>query len=193
MVYEDLVRRHGFPGPAGHQFMYNRLKERQLRRFERAIGASGRGKKPRRVMYVNGCRSQESDRRMANTKEIDLSEPRRVWCAPIHDFDKLDTTETLKVAKQPRSRVVDLIHKSGECLCGAFAQREELAELKLWDETRPMYDRIVKLEEEVVPRFGRGWGERPIADRLTIVSPDMLVQPPGPLCWGCDKRIEVAP
>jgi 3'-phosphoadenosine 5'-phosphosulfate sulfotransferase (PAPS reductase)/FAD synthetase len=26
--YEDCVRDHGFPGPAGHQYIYSRLKER---------------------------------------------------------------------------------------------------------------------------------------------------------------------
>jgi len=116
---------------------------------------------------------------MANTKEVDI-EGRRIWCAPIHDFSKVYTTEMSQATKQPRSRVVDLIHKSGECLCGAFAEPGELAELKLWPETRPMYERIVRLESEIVPRFGRGWGERPIEDNRTIVAPGML-------CWGCDK------
>ncbi len=176
-IYDDLVREHGFPGPGHHGKMYNRLKERQLRRLERAFGADCRGKKKHRVMYVSGCRTEESTRRMANTEEVQV-DGRRIWCAPIHDCSKCDTSDILCAAKQPRSPVVDLIHKSGECLCGAFAEPAELEELNCWDITRPVYLRIKALEAEVVPKFGRGWGERPIADRKTIVSPGML-------CWGC--------
>lgn len=180
-VWDDLVREFGFPGPAKHGKMYNRLKERQLRRLERTFGADCHGKKKRRVMYVSGCRTQESDRRMANTEELQI-DGRRVWCAPIHDCSKCDTSDILCVANQPRSQVVDLIHKSGECLCGAFAKPGELEELNLWDITRPAYTRIKRMEEEVVPKFGRGWGERPIVDSKTIVSPGML-------CWGCQGSV----
>lgn len=176
-IYDDLVREFGFPGPGHHQKMYNRLKERQLRRLERHFEADCRGKKKRRVLYVSGCRTQESIRRMAHTEEVQI-DGRRIWCAPIHDADKCDTSDILQSVNQPRSHVVDLIHKSGECLCGAFAEPNELEELKLWPITRPAYDRIVKLQEEVVPKFGRGWGERPICDNRTVVAPGML-------CWGC--------
>jgi len=177
MDYDAIVRKHGFPGPASHRWMYQFLKDRPLRTLERSFGASCRGKNKKRVLYVSGCRNQESERRMANTEEMHV-EGRRIWCAPIHDANKCDTSDILAFAKQPRSEVVDLIHKSGECLCGAFAKRAELEELKLWDITRPAYDRIIKLEEEVVPKFGRGWGERPICDNKTLVAPGML-------CWGC--------
>lgn len=176
--YEWYALRFGFPGPGGHQLIYNHLKERQLRRLERDFGAVG-GKRPRRVLYVNGCRSQESERRMANTQESQI-DGRRAWAAVIHDFSALQTRETLAEARQEPNPVTQLIHKSGECMCGAFAQQGELEELNCWDLTRPMYNRIKALEQEIVPRFGRGWGERPIDDNLTIVNPGML-------CWGCDK------
>lgn len=176
-IYDDLVRAYGFPGPAHHAKMYNRLKERQLRRLERDFGATPK----RRVIYVSGCRTQESDRRMANTEELQI-DGRRAWCAPIHDCDKCDTSDILCAAKQPRNLVVDLIHKSGECLCGAFAKPGELSELNQWDITRPAYTRIVSLQNEVAERFGRGWGERPFRDNQTIVSPGML-------CWSCDKAV----
>ncbi len=176
--YATFVRVHGFPGPHGHGMMYQRLKERQLRRLERDHGA--KSKDGHRIMYVSGCRSEESDRRMANTEEVQV-DGRRIWCAPIHDWTKLDTTECLEYANQPRNPVVDLIHKSGECLCGAYAKKGELEELALWDITRPAYLRIRALESEVVPIYGRGWGEAPKKDNRTQ---EMFS---GPLCWGCDK------
>lgn len=175
--YDDLVRERGFPGPGHHGKMYDRLKGRSLARLERDYGANCRGKKKRRVMYVSGCRTQESERRMANTEELQI-DGRRAWCAPIHDCSKCDTSDILSCANQPRNQVADLIHKSGECLCGAFRKRGELEELNLWDITRPAYNRIIALEKEVVPIFGRGWGERPIDDNRTVVAPGML-------CWGC--------
>lgn len=196
--YATLVRAYGFPGPHGHGMMYQRLKERQLVRLQRDCGAfSGReeyayrrkgkltgkirpAEPARRVMYVSGCRSEESERRMANTEEVQI-DGQRIWVAPIHDWTKLDTTECLEYAKQKRNPVVDLIHKSGECLCGAYAKKGELEELAIWDITRPAFLRIMELEKEVVPIYGRGWGERPRRDNRTM---EMFA---GPLCWGCDK------
>lgn len=182
-VYDDFVRRHGFPGPHGHGMMYVRLKERALLRLQRDHGATARGKEKRRVLYVSGCRTQESERRMANTQEMQV-DGQRIWCAPIHDWSKLDTTELLEYAKQPRNPIVDLIHKSGECLCGAFAKKGELAELGIWPETREAYERITALEKEVVPVFGRGWGERPQR------GGKKQMRLPGMLCWSCDKTPE---
>lgn len=192
--YEDLVREFGFPGPVGHGMMYARLKERQLRRLQRDWGASA-GRKERRhkktgkvtpavaarpVLYISGCRSQESDRRMANTDELQL-DGARIWVAVIHDWSKLDTSEFMEHVGQPRNPVVNLIHKSGECLCGAYAKKGEIEELALWPETIPAFNRIRALEDEVVPRFGRGWGERPVKDNRTMALF------PGHLCWSCDK------
>lgn len=183
-VYAALVRRFGFPGPHGHGLMYARLKERQLERLERDFRASSRGKNPRRVLYVSGCRSQESDRRMANTDEVQVR-GRTIWVAPIHDWSKLDTSQLLEHANQPRNIVVDLIHKSGECLCGAFAKKGELEELGMWDETRPAYDAIKRLEAEIIPKFHAGWEDRPLKkpDPNQIQLLDL-----GSLCWSCDKR-----
>jgi 3'-phosphoadenosine 5'-phosphosulfate sulfotransferase (PAPS reductase)/FAD synthetase len=180
MVFREIVIKHGFPGPASHGWMYQLLKERQLRRLERDYGATARGKNPRRVLYVSGCRNQESERRMGNTEEMHI-EGRRIWAAPIHDWSKLDTTDCLQYAGQPRNPVVDAIHKSGECLCGAFAKKRELEELLFWPITREAGLEIQALEREVVPIHGRGWGERPQR------GGKKQLRIPGFLCWSCDK------
>lgn len=181
-VYADIIRRHGFPGPGSHHWMYQLLKQRQIERIERAFGATAKRGQERLVLYVSGCRTQESQRRMGNTEERHV-EGRRIWCAPIHDWSKLDTTNLLEHTGQPRNPVVDLIHKSGECLCGAFAKKGELEELALWPETREAYLHIKALEAEVVPVHGRGWGERP---QRGGKNQGRL---PGMLCWSCDKAV----
>jgi len=182
-IYADIVRQFGFPGPFGHRMMYSRLKERQLRRLERDFGASGRRNDPKRVMYVSGCRSAESDRRMANTEEVQV-DGRRVWVAPIHDWSKLNTSELMESVEQPRNLIVDLIHKSGECLCGAFAKKGELAELGMWPQTRAAHDEIIRLENEVGPQFGWGWEDKPPKNYKT----QPMLAGINSLCWSCDKN-----
>jgi len=161
--YDALVLRNGFPGPPGHRFMYARLKQRAIERFMRDVGANCRGLVKRRVMFVSGARAQESVRRMG-TVELCQFHRCSIWLAPIHDWTKLDTTQLLDHCGIPRNPVVDLIHKSGECLCGAFAKKGELDELALWPETRPAYDRICALQMRVrAAGFAWGWEERPHA------------------------------
>lgn len=184
-IYENLVMEFGFPGPFHHRKMYNRLKERQLERLERECGACSKKKNPRYVMIVTGCRSEESVRRMANTKEVD-KEGRRIWVAPIHDWTKLDTTELISHIRAKRNPVVDLIHKSGECLCGAFAQPGELEELGMWDITRPAYDRIVEIQNKVMQKFPWGWEGQPPKEFLEEKRGQQFMEPMKQmLCWKC--------
>lgn len=116
MIYKDLVRKYGFPGPPGHSLMYNKLKERPLRML---IRDTKKGH-PRRshVILVTGCRSQESLRRMGNVTPED-KRGSSVWLNPIHDWSKQDCLDFIEWAKYPRNPVSQKIHKSGECLCVA--------------------------------------------------------------------------
>lgn len=148
--YDDIVRKHGFPGAGQHAAMYSLLKERQLRRFEREIGATS--KNP--VLYVSGARSDESTRRMGTTKEV-TKIGRQLFVAAIHDFTKTECGRCMAHCGLARNRVVDLIHKSGECLCGAFAETGELAELKMWFPA--VAKRIEDLEREVADRLPWKW------------------------------------
>lgn len=180
--YAQIVLKHGFPGPAGHSMMYARLKQRALQRLERDWGADCRKKVKKRVLLVSGCRQQESTRRMGNTQEVQI-DGRRIWVAPILDWSKTDTSLCLEHVAQPRSEVVDLIHKSGECLCGAFAKPGELEELNMWPITRPAYERIKALQV-AVRMNGKNWdwGQRP--PRKCDAK---QLQLPGPLCHSCYK------
>lgn len=185
-IYKTLVMRHGFPGPGVHGMMYSSLKERALRRLARMYGASARGKNPRRIMLIAGCRSQESVRRMGNVEPVQV-DGRFIWVNPIHDWTKLDTSALIQHAGLKRNIIVDLIHKSGECLCGAFAKPGELAELALWPQTRPAYNQIIKLQKEAAAAGVHAvWGTRPPKEKKCKVGTL------GPLCWSCDKSHDEA-
>lgn len=187
-IYADIVRKDGFPGPFMHRKMYNRLKQRQLERFERDIRATP--KSP--VIYISGIRSDESKRRkmhLASDKETGLNRKgRQIFLAPIHDWSKRDCAECMTHFNQPRNEVVDLIHKSGECLCGAFAKPGELAELKCWfPETAKI---IEDLEKEVMTKFPWGWESKPpkwwagyLAGQQELFNQ--------PLCTNCNLAVHV--
>lgn len=183
--YEALVLAHGFPGPFHHGKMYNRLKERPMRCLERACGATPR----HRVMYVSGCRSDESLRRMGNTEEVQ-PDGRKVWVAPCHDWSKRDTSDLIEFAKAHRNIVVDLIHKSGECLCGAYANKGELEELSLFPQTRPAWHRIVSLQKRVAEAgFPWGWEDAPPKEYLEEKRGQQFIPETRQfLCWSCNAN-----
>jgi 3'-phosphoadenosine 5'-phosphosulfate sulfotransferase (PAPS reductase)/FAD synthetase len=126
--YRDLVLERGFPGPPHHWKMYQRLKERGLRQARRKLVANGRRE---RVVFIAGRRRQESDRR----KEIPLHEriDSVIWASPLAMWTKLDMMTYRTIHPDvPLNEVSQLLHMSGECLCGAFAKPGELEEIRAW-------------------------------------------------------------
>lgn len=136
----------GFPGPAAHFLMYNRLKQRALERVRRDI-VGPRGKSGQ-IVYLAGMRWSESDRRFRNAEEID-HDGAIIWCSPIvHWTDghireykerhrcQLDHTHAEHMlchdGALPLNEVTVHLHMSGECLCGAFAKDGEIAGIELF-------------------------------------------------------------
>jgi 3'-phosphoadenosine 5'-phosphosulfate sulfotransferase (PAPS reductase)/FAD synthetase len=162
MIYEDLVLKYGFPGPGQHQSMYIKLKERQLMRFERDMGASGRGKEKKRIMFVTGVRIDEPKRRKMNVGVdlVDRIEPRRIFISPIRHWSKAHCKMLRDWQGLTENEVSKNIHKSGECLCGAFAKPDELAELKFF---YPKEAAHIERIQERAKAAGKHcvWGVRP--------------------------------
>ena len=158
VIYDEYVLAHGFPGPFMHRKMYNRLKERQLRRLYRDHNLE-------RILLISGCRSQESVRRMGNTEAFQDS-GQQAWCAPIHDWSKSDCSYALTAANFKRNETALRFGRSGECLCGAFAKPGELAALDLLFACPASAARIRALEKKV-REAGFPWGwEDPGTARL---------------------------
>lgn len=155
-VYRELVLRWGFPGPAGHNLMFQRLKERALRQCLRDLNM----KRGEVALLVSGCRAAESVRRMANTEPLQHWEGRKWFVAPIWKFSAQDTRQYMRDHNITPNPVAALIHKSGECLCGAFAKSGELAELEVWFPNVASEIRAIEAEARAAG-FPWGWEDSP--------------------------------
>jgi len=181
-TYKELILDQGFPGPGHHWKMYQRLKERCLRQARRQIVMNPRKE---RVVFLAGRRRTESARR-ANVPELNR-EGSVVWVSPLVNWTKTDLyTYRDWAGDVPTNRVSDLIHMSGECLCGAFAHKDELAEIEMF--FPEVAAEIKQLEIEVraaglpekVCTWGWGRNEKLTAEDLKS----------GPLCSSCEYRAE---
>lgn len=186
--YRAQVLRDGFPGPAWHGRMFTRLKERALDQVRRELVSNPYKE---RVVFIAGRRRTESQRR-ANIPQAE----RRgsvVWVSPLVNWTKLDlTTYRLMAGDVPANEVSDLIHMSGECLCGAFAARGEHSEIAYW--FPEVAAEIEALEAEIanrddIPNHRKqwGWGADPAKKAL-----DGKASKSGLLCSSCDDRFQSA-
>ena len=181
--FEKIVAQYGFPGPGQHSTMYIRLKERPLRV---AIAQAKLGyKRNRSVLLISGVRFQESDRRMGYKEPI-TKEGSKIWVNIINDWSKADCNRYIENVRIERSPVVDKIHKSGECLCGAFAKPGEFDELEFW---YPEYAAYIKSLKDAKGRCW-GWGAGKVVVNLatgkfSASEGSERRDPPGPMCAGC--------
>jgi 3'-phosphoadenosine 5'-phosphosulfate sulfotransferase (PAPS reductase)/FAD synthetase len=154
----------GFPGPAMHFKMFARLKERALEQVRRELVDNPRRE---RVVFLAGRRRSESKRR-ANVPAMERRGS-TVWVSPLVNWTKLDlNTYRLMQGDVPVNEVSDLIHMSGECLCGAMASPGERMEVSHW--YPGAFSDIAEMEAELVDRDDIpehrkvwGWGADPIA------------------------------
>lgn len=152
MIYDDIVVKHGFPGPGAHRTMYSKLKQRQVRRLVR----DHKTQRSDRVMLITGVRREESKRRMGTTEEVQ-TDGAQVWIAPMLYFTGSSQAEYMREHALPRNPVKDKLCMSGECLCGAFAKKGELKEIEFW---YPEVGRRIRELEQRVQAAGHltGWG-----------------------------------
>jgi len=177
--YEALAIERGFPGPAMHFKMYTRLKERPLRAFIR----DHKTYRHDRLVFSTGIRQRESQRRMGHARQV-LQQGVIVWANPIYTWSKADCLDT--IGSIPRNPVVELLHMSGECLCGCFAKPDELKEIALW--FPHVGERIRALECRVKEAGHDGvWGVRPVPKRKRQPAVlDSAGRKVGPLCQQCE-------
>jgi 3'-phosphoadenosine 5'-phosphosulfate sulfotransferase (PAPS reductase)/FAD synthetase len=154
--YGDLVREHGFPGPAQHPTMYRSLKERQLGRLATLTNGRGNGSD---LHLWTGVRQRESRQRMQHVKAVQEAE-RWTWVAPIFDWTEERVERYHARMKLPTNHLWSTLGRSGDCFCGAFGAPEELIDAeaagceRLVDGLRELEDTLERDDE-----MGRwGWG-----------------------------------
>lgn len=185
--YRRLVLDQGFPGPAQHFKMYQRLKERCLDQVRNDFICNP---SKERVLFIAGRRRSESKRRAA----VALTERKGslIWASPLVLWTKLDlNTYRLMCGDVPVNQVSDLLHMSGECLCGSFAKQQEL---EMIGEFYPaVRQEIEALEAEIadredIPEHARKWGWGAYRDDLMLLMQRGKIET-GPLCDACDDRM----
>jgi 3'-phosphoadenosine 5'-phosphosulfate sulfotransferase (PAPS reductase)/FAD synthetase len=183
-VYRDIVlgdTRKGFPGPAFHYITYHRLKSQRLQELQR-----DRSRRGERLLLISGVRSAESGRRMRQVGGHEIEAPRGrlgrcAWANPIVHFSALELAAYREAEGIEQSPVAALIHKSGECLCGAFARPGELEELEIWFPETAAYIRSLEREATDLGKRYPRWGERP----------EQRARPaPGLLCSSCQLSMD---
>ena len=181
--YDELVKRYGFPGPnkQAHQIMYRRLKERALRAYVSHECKSSLFTREN-FLLISGVRKAESKIRMGYSEYIQ-KERSRIWTCPIFYWTEQDCEKYMEKNDLPRNPVKDALCISGECLCGAFAGKEELSEIRtLYPGVGKRIDDLHQLAKE----HGHPWP-------WTMGPTDWYkIHPPGQLdmfmCVGCESK-----
>ena len=190
-IYEELVKGYGFPGAPHHTKMYDRLKERPLRLAIRDLKRDRKDK----TLLVTGVRATESVRRMKHVEPIQEWEGTKIWVAPIWDWSKLAVGEYIQENELRRNPVVDNLHMSGECLCGAYAKKDEIKEIEFW---YPDTAKEIHRLEQIAKDNGHfwKWGSGP-PEWMKIAKNGQLSMSnfapngyPEMLCMGCEKSEE---
>jgi 3'-phosphoadenosine 5'-phosphosulfate sulfotransferase (PAPS reductase)/FAD synthetase len=178
-MYEQRCRQYGMPGgPRQHGIMYQLLKDEQIR-------ALVRGQSRRRgdvVGLVTGARAHESQRRMRIHPEPVRRERAQLWINPILHWTSTDVSDYMAANGLPRNPVVDNLHRSGECLCGALADPQELNWIGFWYPEVAAHIRALEYEcfQAKLPYRWGTKASQPFEDN----------QPWLPLCQDCPTRWE---
>lgn len=192
----------GFPGPAMHFKMFQRLKERAIEQVQREVLTNSRRE---RFVVILGRRRTESQRR----SRVKVTDTRgaRLNVSPLVNWTKADlNTYRLRCALMgeplPRNTASDLIHMSGECLCGSFAAPGERQEIAYW--FPGPFEQIAELEAALadrddIPEHRKtwGWGADPIQKRAEteyLKQFSIAEESPtsGDMCSSCDDRFQLA-
>ncbi|MDA8008345.1 MAG: phosphoadenosine phosphosulfate reductase family protein [Alphaproteobacteria bacterium] len=149
-TYASMVLEHGFPGPGSHKVVMGVIKYRTMRNFAYAVDK-------KRHCLISGVRKWESVQRMGNYP-LPITNDTSLWFAcPFfywtdNDVYRYKIENGLKVTP-----VHDIMGMSGECMCGAFAGKNEKVMLQKAD---PRLARYIKWLEEGVREFGTAEARR---------------------------------
>lgn len=159
-AYEDFTLNFGFPGPGQHGRMYQRLKQRAIRKLQGEMKAGG--KRTATVLIVSGIRHDESSVRAGYRRDTQREHRSSlVWVNPFYWRTALDFEAYRQEFSLPRNPVKAAIGVSGECNCGAYAGNAELAAIREVDPCRADYLAALEGRVRSINGFPWGWGQDP--------------------------------
>lgn len=182
--YEALVLKYGFPGPSQHRVMYIQLKERAI---DTLVRDHKQGRRDN-IMLITGVRKQESSRRLETVTAPIVKRKSKIWVAPMWNWSREERDQYITDNSLPRNPIKPLIHVSGDCLCGAYADRGELELLHIFFPVE--YEQIKALQDKVMQKFPWRWDEKPptwwgkYQAGQQFLGDDFM-----PLCWSCERRV----
>jgi 3'-phosphoadenosine 5'-phosphosulfate sulfotransferase (PAPS reductase)/FAD synthetase len=198
-AYEEYCLNFGFPGPGMHPRMYQRLKERPIRKMLSRFGATA-SKKRAKVLIVSGIRQDESSRRAGYQRASAAGNFGDVWVNPFYYHTAADFAAYRDEFGLPRNPVKRLCGISGECCCGTFKEENER---KAYEKADPAFVRYLSTLEGRVAELGLPcrWGERPPASFVAanqmivdakrgqgfLFEADERLQVFQPMCVGCNN------
>lgn len=186
--YEEYILRKGFfgIGEIAHSYAYHILKREH---FSKSLSKHIRqNKRGRNILLLNGARHQESQRRKRTKKHPIRKDGSNIWVNVIHNWTALERNIFLE--SYETNPVYDIIHKSGECLCGTMQHpfEETRKEITYWF---PYWgEKIEKLEKAACEKgFCWKWGEDiprwvKVAKKLQKIGMDDFT----PMCSSCVLR-----
>lgn len=175
---------HGFPGPGAHGRAYNRLKERQIMTLLRE---SKQGH-PRsaRVLLLSGIRRAESRRRSKREAINRLARTSAVFVNPLINWTGEQMRRYRAEHQIPESPAAALLHRSGECNCGAFAKGEE--ERAMLGALYPEFFAEIEMLEQEAKAAGVRWCRWGGYDLEGNRAGEVSRERPGLLCESCESR-----
>ena len=154
--YEWIVWKYGFPGRPGHKWAMDFLKGRAVSQW-RSIHCKTTGTGKRKLfdgsILASGCRMDESERRLGNTKPISEWEKVTVY-SPIFEWTTAETWAYVKERGYVRPRAYETLGISGDCLCGAFAKEYEREAIRVHHPS--IHADILRMEHEYQSKWGAG-------------------------------------
>lgn len=178
--YDRIVTRHGFPGPEGHRYMYTLLKERAI--YELVRRSKIGHKRSAKVLIIAGARHDESVRRMGYGGAEVHKVKAQIWANAIYWWSKAERDAYNAVNGIPENPIAKALGMSGECGCGAFAQKGELSR---WAAVDPEFGKRITRLQEISLSLGRTWSweGRPPKGGFNDTQQTMFM----PMCAGCVK------
>lgn len=176
--YDEIVKQHGFPGPAMHSRMFQRLKERAVSELLRR----NKTKRSDNVMLLTGIRKDESVRRSGYKYSLLNFTGNMLWVNAFYYKEKSWFSNYIRQNELQQNPVSETLGMSGECLCGAYAHKGEKDLIKIvCPET---FSRIENLEKQVKERgFAWGWEDAPPRRKKGQKTKEVFM----PFCVGCEK------